>query len=117
MATITWPLTLPQSFLIDGFVDQGPDNILRSQMETGPHKTRRRYTAAITAIAGDMIMTVAEYAIFKDFFRSSIQDGALAFNMPDDVDGGTMEVKFRNKFKAIFLGTRWRVTLELDKQP
>ena len=117
MATITWPLTLPQSFLIDGYNEEGRDNILRSQMETGPDKTRRRYTAAIQPFSADMIMDQATFLIFKDFFVNSIQDGSLTFEMPDDLNGGTMDVKFREKYKAIFLGTVWRVTMGLNIQP
>ena len=117
MATITWPLTLPQSFLVNGFNEDGPDNIIRSAMDTGPHKTRRRYTARVQPLTGAMLMTPAEYTIFKDFFKTSLQDGALTFEMPDDVDGGTMEVKFRAKYQTVFLGTVFRVTMGLDKQP
>ena len=117
MATITWPLPLTQSFLVNSFNEDGPDHIIRSAMDTGPHKKRRRYTARVQPLTGSMLMTLTEYANFKDFFKTSIQDGALTFEMPDDVDGGTMEVKFRAKYQTVFLGTVFRVTMGLDKQP
>ena len=114
---INWPASLPQSFLALSFQEKGPNNIIRTSMDSGPAKTRRRFTATTTPIEGSMIMTVAQFITFKSFFNSTIEDGALAFDMPDDVDGGTMTVKFSEAFKAVFLGTVWEVSLKLDKQP
>ena len=115
--SITWPLTLPQSFLVDSFTEESVDNIVRSAMDSGPSKARRRLTATVEPFSGKMIMTQAQYIIFKDFFRNLIQDGALTFEMPDYVDGGTMEVRFRDKYNANSLGTVWEITMALDKQP
>jgi hypothetical protein len=112
-----WPLTLPQSFLVEGFTQEATDNVIRSATESGPSKARRRYTAAVEPFTGKMIMTIAQYTIFRNFYRNDIQDGALPFTMPDDVEGGTMEVRFREKYNATMLGLHWELTLGLDKQP
>jgi len=115
--TITWPLTLPQSFLVESFAEEAPDNIIRSAMDSGPSKARKRYSATVTPFSGHMIMTQAQYLIFKDFFRNTISDGAFSFQMTDYVNGGTMEVRFRDKPTANFLGTVWDISFGLDKQP
>ena len=117
MALIVWPVTLPQSFLIDDYQREGHNNVIRSAMETGPPKCRRRYTAAVQQIQTSMIMTPAQLLIFEDFYENTILDGALEFEIPDDINGGTMDVKFRDKYTANFLGTVWRVSMPLAIQP
>lgn len=113
----TWPLTLPQSFLVEGFTQEATDNVIKSAMESGPSKARRRYTATTQPFTGKMILSLAQYDIFRDFYRDDLQDGALTFTMPDDVEGGTMEVRFREKYTASLLGLHWELTMGLDKQP
>jgi len=114
---LTWPASLPQSFLVNSFVQKAPNNIVRSAVDSGPAKTRRRFTATTIPISGSMIMTKAQFLTFKTFFRDTIFDGALEFDMTDDVDGGIMTVKFNEPYEASFLGTVWEVSLSLDKQP
>ncbi len=113
----TWPLTLPQSFLVNGLREEGTDNVIRSPIDTGPAKTRRRYSAKTKPIQGSMLMTQAQYLIFKTFYEDTIADGALEFDMPDDVEGGTMTVKVKDKYQADAAGIHWLVALDLDRQP
>lgn len=113
----TWPLTLPQSFLVDSLQEEPGDNVVTSQNEAGPKKTRQRYTAVEDPISGSMLLTIAQYAIFKTFFQETISHGAVAFNMPDP-HGGTMSVKFAGKkYSAKFSYPHWVLNLELMRQP
>ncbi len=47
MSNPVWPPSLPQRPLAQGFSEQAPDTLIRTQMEAGPPKVRRRFTAGI----------------------------------------------------------------------
>ena len=86
----TWPATLPQQLSRQGYSESLPDNVLRSEVEAGPEKTRRRFTAAPYPIRGRMMLTFTQAAELKRFFREDIADGANSFTFPDPLDNTTM---------------------------
>ena len=45
MADIDWPATLPQEILAEGYEEGLPDVLVRTKMDAGPDKVRRRATA------------------------------------------------------------------------
>ena len=42
MAVYVWPLSLPQSPIANGYKEDMPSNLIRSDAEYGPAKVRRR---------------------------------------------------------------------------
>ena len=45
-------------------------------------------------LSGSMILTSAQIAIFKTFFATTIEGGALPFTFADPLTGATLVVKF-----------------------
>ncbi len=78
----TWPSTLPQEFMEDGYSESPPDNLIRTQTDTGPGKIRKRSTAASRKIQGQLLFTAAQKTIFESFFETTIGYGSLAFDCP-----------------------------------
>ena len=79
--TIMYPSTLP--FLNLGWSMVSSDNVLRSQPERGPAKTRRKTTAKTKTYSGTIVLTSEQLGIFMDFVENTIADGALSFGFPD----------------------------------
>lgn len=79
----TWPATLPQTLLVEGYEEKLPDVNLRSAMEVGPAKVRRRVTAAVRPVTGQLIMTLAQIDIFKGFYNDDLLGGSLRFEWVD----------------------------------
>jgi hypothetical protein len=76
-----WPASLPQRFLQDpGTSEQPPDVILESQMDAGPPKARRRFTAGFRMVGGSLALTHVQRATLDDFFMNTVQGGALPFD-------------------------------------
>jgi len=95
MATIDWPATLPQNISTDGYGQAAADNALRTSMEIGPAKVRRRTSAAPRPVSATIIVTEAQLVIFKAFHADDILDGSLRFNWLDPDDGTTaVEMRF-----------------------
>lgn len=114
-----WPATLPQSPLLDGYSEEAGDNVLRSQPEMGPPKTRRRFTARIDRLNLSYVMTTAQLGIFEAFWRTDLADGALPITMPHPRKGGSINAVPVGPYSA----TRdadtpdWRVSFALNILP
>lgn len=76
----TWPVTLPQYVLEAGYQEQMEDQTIESQVDAGPAKVRRRFTASVRRFQVVVQMTPAEADIFEDFFLNTLQGGSLSFD-------------------------------------
>lgn len=76
----TWPATLPDKVLQEGYDEQLQPIVIRSPMDTGPAKLRRRATAAPRSISGGQRLTAAQVETLDGFYRTDCADGALAFD-------------------------------------
>jgi len=94
MASITWPTTLPAP-LQDGFSETPPDTSVRSSMDSGPDKIRRRYTAGPRLFSLKYHLTKALVATLDDFFVTTSRSGSLAFNWTHPRTGAACEARMR----------------------
>lgn len=95
MASVSYPSTLPQNMLVNGYGHTAADNVLRSKMDAGPDKTRRRFTSGPEPVRGQIFVTDAQLQIFRDWHKNDLLDGAIRFDWVDQDDGTTaVEYKF-----------------------
>ena len=90
----TWPASLPQSLLIEGYQETLPATVLRTEMDAGPAEQRRRFTAAVTPIGGLIDLTKTELSSLYEFFRTETKDGALPFGWTHPVTGAAVSMRF-----------------------
>lgn len=74
-----WPATLPQFVLESGYQEQLQDQVIETQMETGPVKVRRRFTKSIRTFQCQMLMTAAQQAAFESFWQNDCLGGSISF--------------------------------------
>jgi hypothetical protein len=145
MSTPSWPTVLPQAVLVAGYGETSPNLMLRTQMDAGPPKMRRRFTAGVRPITGTMVMRADKLAILDDFFAVTCQGGTLQFafqtqrSMGDtgsglafpngsadtgDITDTQMMLQAANyrfvkppAYKAIDANKHFEVTLELEMMP
>lgn len=111
----TWPNTLPQNFLQDGFTDSEPTLTVKEQMDSGPPITRQICTANVRSIDGVMILTTEEKIILREFYRANC---AVVFDFPDPDTGLAVSVMFTEKPTfAGFTGYYHKVSLKLEILP
>jgi len=116
----TWPGTLPTDFLTQGFVESAPDNVISSDMDIGPPKTRRRASAAVRPIKGVLKMTAAQVATHDTFFTDTTYDGAEAFDWTDPRTGGSVSFLYSPGAPPTYEsagGDYWNVTINLLTMP
>ena len=77
---IDWPGTLPKVLRLSGLSNSLPNLTIRSQMDIGPAKVRRRTTAAVEPVAGSIVLTEQQTESLDTFFITTLKGGALSFN-------------------------------------
>lgn len=82
MAVYVWPLSLPQSPIANGYKEDMPSNLIRSDAEYGPAKVRRRGGAKPVTVSASYILSTEEVEILDNFVYESIGGGAICFDWP-----------------------------------
>lgn len=113
-----WPSTLPAPLGSDYGVDF-TDATVRTDMESGPARVRRRYTAAPDMVQLGWKFTEAQMATFRTFFEDTIAMGAAWFDLPlkDGRAAGmvTREVRFTQPPRAAYIpGFGWHVSAVVE---
>ncbi len=117
MSEITWPSTLPLP-TVQGYGVQPGEAILRTEMEAGLARQRRRFTDVPTKVSVRWIMRRDQYAIFEGWYRWYAREGASWFAIT--LLGGLglleQEARFTRQFSSRLLagGTLWEITSELE---
>lgn len=113
----TWPATLPAPAL-NSVNETPPKNRLRSQMDKGPPKERRRTTANVRPISFLLKCTPAETQILDDFFVTETASGVNEFSWTHPRTGAAVVAKFSSEptYKE-FEAAIWECSIQLEVQP
>jgi len=123
MSNPVWPHSLgDQLFGIDVTPEDG---LVRTQKDIGPAKVRRRSTRTVHRVSMPVEFTGAQYAIFKTFYETTLQGGALAFDWEDPFTDQTTTYRFASTaapaLSQFIPGSTterwWRGTLDLEVLP
>jgi hypothetical protein len=112
----TWPSSLPAP-LLTGYEINPEDPILRTQMDAGPDRVRRKFTAIPSRIPVRWRFTQAQFALFEAWHKLEALDGAAWFSiaLANGLGFQTMEAKFvKPPKKAPLSGMNWEVSAELE---
>lgn len=93
MADIVWPAGLPQAPLVRSLSESFPALALRTEMETGPAKARRRATAVPRNFDIELSMKRNQVALFDQFYTDSIKLGSLEFEWKHPRTGATCDMR------------------------
>lgn len=112
-----WPASLPQRALLADFAEAADTNVIRSDMEFGPGKVRRRYTAEVKVYQVGLMLTTAQVATLETFYDSTL--GAVdPFDWLDQRTLTAAVYRFRSRpeYRPVG-GGWWRTSLALEKLP
>jgi hypothetical protein len=76
---INWPEILPPLTRLEGYVETPPKNVLRTQMDAGPAKLRRRFTAGVRPVQGRLLLDRDEIEFLDSFYQNDLAAGSLPF--------------------------------------
>lgn len=112
----SWPVSLPAP-LIDSYSLAAGDQTVRTDMEVGYARQRRRTSARTDIVQASWAFTAAQMTAFRTWFDGDCEGGAVWFtglqaNVGDGLD--TYTARFSGPWSAEYVGPHWRVTATLD---
>lgn len=121
MATPTWPAELPSMTYPAASHNYArkasKDAALRTSMDAGPDKVRRRFTAVPHAVTFTKILTQAQLDIEQDFYHNVV-GVAGRFDHFDPVTQTTQSWRYVEETAyAAAGGGQWRATFSLEVLP
>lgn len=115
----TWPTSLPSPSL-EGYGLTAGNPVIRTDMESGPARVRRRFTAAPDTVTLRFTFTDAQMAAFRTFWNTDAQQGAAWFylTLRDGRSAGDVTREVRptsGAFNASLLSTGiWAVSFSVE---
>jgi hypothetical protein len=114
---VDWPLTLPQLVDQQGYTESPPNIVIKSSVDAGPAKIRRRFTSGPRPINCGMILSAAEIEILDDFYINDIASGSLAFNWVHPRTQAAASFRFTKPPSYSPFGAQYQVAMELEIMP
>lgn len=116
MPSITWPSTLPQPEQ-SGYGEQAPNSTIRTEMDAGPVKMRRRYTAAPRLFSLTYHLTAAEVATLDAFYVTTSRSGSLEFNWVNPRTLAACTARFVDAPRYSAVGHEADVSVQIEVLP
>jgi len=116
---VAWHVDLPQKPLANGFTERQPQLALRTQMDVGPAKVRRRQTAGVVQMACPFRLTTAQRATLVTFWQTTLAGGSLPFTWTHPVTGAAINCRIVEppEFQPAARGIYWITTLLIEILP
>ena len=114
-----WPSTLPQMPVADGVSYRPWNNVVRSQMDAGTAKVRRRFTAVGDDVRLAVVVDKAQAETLDAFYSTTLKT-VLPFTWKHFRKPGYPACDYRFKSPPEYTpigGGLWRVELDLERLP
>ena len=114
--SVKWPSTLPRPS-VQGYGIQPGEAIIRTEMESGLARHRRRFTDVPSEVSVRWLMSQNQFAVFEAWYKIYAEEGASYFDV--ELLGGvgitSHSARFTRQFSAKLLNNRlWEVTSSLE---
>lgn len=117
-AEITWPVSLPQVPLVDGYSEQPDYDIIVTEMDTGPKRQRRRSSAGMESRPVKYLLDWGQRKIIKEFLEAN---AGRSFWWPDPTEAGNyryVRLKGDTEVQIVSAGPlNWHVTFTVEIWP
>ncbi len=114
---VDYPASLPAP-LVSDFIEETPDFAIRTDMDAGIAKVRRRFTAISTPIQFGLVLTEAQASTLDTFYRTTTSGGTVEFNMAHPRTGTVVTCRFTAPPAYSLLGSKaYRVSLQMEILP
>lgn len=104
---------------MEGFSEQAPNTIIRSQMEAGPAKLRRRFTAGTRNFDCHLYLSADQVEALDAFYVSTLAGGALSFDWKHPRTQAAVTYRFVEppSYKPVKRGSAWQASMKLEVLP
>lgn len=118
MSTATWPATLQSIVSEANFGLTLGDTVLRSDMDYGPQKVRRRFTKGVDTFSTSIYLTQAQYSFFYTFYNTTLNGGVNPFTFNHPITGVSSIFRFKGPPQVSSIGGgNFTVSMEWEQLP
>jgi len=90
--SIAWPL--PNARLLNGLSAEPGNARVRTDVEAGPPRMRRRFTAAVRHVTGRLVLTGADLVTFRDWGKLGLDEWTLPFAWTEPEADAAVDFRF-----------------------
>jgi hypothetical protein len=113
-----WPPGISEAFTSDAFQETPQEITIRTDMDTGPPKVRRRFTNPVLTYDCNIVLRdAAEYVELRDFYYIICKGGTDTIEMAHPITGDVMLFRFASPPQFSALGIAWRAAFKLEALP
>ena len=114
-----WPSDLPQQPLVQGFSETAPQLAVRTSMDVGPAKVRRRATAGVTQLKCAFRLSAAQRASLLTFWQTTLAAGARSYTWTHPISGAAITCRIVEPpgFTPAAGGVAWLAALSIEVLP
>lgn len=122
-ADTVWPIGLTRAARVADLEERTPDVVVRSEVDVGPAKIRRRFTGDRRTFTIGLDLTRNEVATFDSFFLTTTKGGSLSFAWDLPRTGSLADFRFlgppayRPQAPRGSGGEWWRVSFDVEMLP
>jgi len=95
---VAWPTGFPAP-AVNSFNEEPPDNLIKSSVDRGPKKIRRRTVANIRPISFTLNLTPDQIEELDSFYMDDLLSGAISFDYVHPRTLATVKARFAEKPK------------------
>jgi hypothetical protein len=112
-----WCAVLPLEALAQPYEETDQDPTIRTAMDAGPAKVRRRYTAAVELLELSYYVADADLPVVLTWYRGELQYGAVAFVLPHPRTREAVLARLIGPPRRLRADGRWLVSLSVEVLP
>lgn len=113
----SWPASLPQKPLESGYSEGTIDTSVRTSMDVGPAKVRRRISAGTRDCQMQFFMTSSQLSDFITFYETTILSGSLSYTWNHPRTGNSYSWRIKKAPQWSKQGQYYVIPLELEQLP
>lgn len=108
----TWPTTIP--ITRENYTEEPADRVVRSNMDVGPQKVRRRSSVAIRPVSLKLFLTDAQLTTFDTFF---LANDSLVFDFTNPRTSAAERARFTSRPSYNLNEKMWDVQVKIELLP
>lgn len=120
MATPVYPQILPTP-LISGYSYQDKNKFIRTKVDEGLARQRRRFTKTPTLVQANILLLRSQLSYFESWYFNEIDSGASFFELRLSLGGyvRTVNARFTEEYKIKSESDKFRLSakLEIEEKP
>ncbi len=89
----TWPSSLQQTLNAARFTYNFGETVLRSDLDVGPAKVRRRFTRPVDKVSAQIYLDYSDWSTFYTFFNTTLAGGSKTFNFTHPITNTLAEFR------------------------